>query len=143
MHIDSSEEIIGQTVNYDDKEELSVRIISETPLALEPIEIQRFTSEPIGKSFVVVPTRVPTTKSGTNVPSSLSLFFALISIIIMYLLPIHFIGSIIGLPFSAITLIFAVVGLFNPNKRILSITAFIISIFIPILWLLLNRYWLF
>ncbi|HUT80461.1 MAG TPA: zinc ribbon domain-containing protein [Candidatus Bathyarchaeia archaeon] len=131
-------EPLGQTIHSEEKEESNVRILSERPLTSEPIEIQRFTNEPIGSSIVVVPTRVPSGSSENNSAAIVSIVFTVISAI-LFAIPCPCVGMFAGIPCSVIAFILAIIGLINPNRRVLSISAFIISLLAPVIWFI--QFW--
>ncbi len=132
-------EPLGQPLHEEVQEESNVRILSERPLTSEAIEIQRFTHEPTSSSYVLATSnRIPSNK-GNNVPAIVSIVCTVIAAI-LFAIPCPCVGMFGGIPFSLLAFIFAIVGLTNPNRRVMSITAFIISLLAPGIWYLQFRF---
>ncbi|MHA1212727.1 MAG: hypothetical protein ACTSSH_09725, partial [Candidatus Heimdallarchaeota archaeon] len=134
LQIDSQQIVETNQPITSEEEQPAVRILSESSLSSEPVEIQRFAYTSINTS-VVVPTRVPSrgnTSNGAAVASIAITIFA----VILYAIPNPFIGMFGGIPLSIIAFILAIIGLVNPNRRVLSITAFILALLSPGIWFL-------
>ncbi|MHA1212876.1 MAG: hypothetical protein ACTSSH_10485 [Candidatus Heimdallarchaeota archaeon] len=134
LQVDSQQIVQTSQPVSSEEEQPAVRILSESPLSFEPVEIQRFATTPVNTS-VVVPTRVPSRSNTSNSAAVASITITIFAVI-LYAIPNPFIGMFGGIPLSIIGFILAIVGLVNPNRRVLSITAFILALLSPGIWFL-------